>query len=134
MEELRSDERITLEASALVFAEFKIGKESEEEQLWCLDVLDYSRFGLGLMITKIDSELVQILNTGYCIKDMTLYTEWAMIKTDATVRHIRKVTRGTQKDQYILGVESNEIIAIFKPIKEERRDSLHQAPGILMQG
>ncbi len=54
MEELRIEERISLEPSDLISAEFKIGKESEEEQLWCLNVFNYSRLGLGLMITKID--------------------------------------------------------------------------------
>lgn len=96
----------------LISAEFEIGKEPENVLLWRLDVLNQSDHRLELLIAQIDYELVQILNIGDCIKDMMLYTEWAMIKTDVTVRHIKKVSRDTQKDRYILGVESMELLKL----------------------
>ena len=78
----------------LISAEFEIGKEPEKIQLWRLDVLNHSDHKLGLLIAKVDYELVQILHPGDRIKDMAVYAEWAMIKTDATVKNIKKINQG----------------------------------------
>ena len=96
----------------LNFAEFEIGKEPEKVQLRRLDVLHHSGHELGLLISKGDYELVQILLPGDRIKDMAVYAEWAMIKTDATVKHIRKINQGIHEDKYILGMESMELLKL----------------------
>jgi len=96
----------------LISAEFETDKEPEKIQLWRLDVLNHSDHGLGLIITKVDYELVQILHPGDRIKGMAVYSEWAMIKTDATVKHIKKINQGIHEDKYILGMESMELLKL----------------------
>ena len=96
----------------LISAEFEIGKVPEKIQLWRLDVLNHSDHELGLLIAKVDYELVQILHPGDRIKGMAVYAEWAMIKTDVTVKNIKKINRGIYKDKYILGMESMELLKL----------------------
>ncbi len=122
MKEKRREERLILEPPDIISAEFEIGKGSEKGQLWHLDAFDCSRHGLGLLVTEFDSALLQILNPGDRIKGMALYTEWAISKVDATVRHITKIKRGSHEGQYVLGVESEELEELNEGVKANIRE------------
>jgi hypothetical protein len=112
--ERRREKRLALDPVDLITAEFHV----EKGKLWQLNVFNCSNYGLGLLITQNDSELLKILNSGDLIADMNLYSQWGIIKVDATVKHITKIEQGKYKDQYILGVRSNEIIEICRPTEE----------------
>ena len=116
--ERRREKRLALDPVDLISAEFNVEKGSEKGKLWHLNVFNCSNYGLGLLVTKIDSELLQVLNPGDSIADMKLYSEWGMIKVDATVKHITKIKHGKYEDHYILGVRSKEIIEICRPAGE----------------
>jgi len=118
MKEKRKEERFKIEPPSLISSEFKTGKGAEKEKLWRLNVVNCSRYGLGLLVTKVNSELLVILKPGDTIKDMMLYAEWAVMKVDAKVRHLAKVKQGSYKGMYILGVESSEIIEVCKRRKK----------------
>ncbi len=106
LEELQREERRLPSLPEFVYVEFNLGETLEEERTYRLNVVDYSRHGFGLLITDKDLELRRMLNPGDKIKDITFYATWTLIKVGATVRHITKIEEG----QYIMGVESNEII------------------------
>jgi hypothetical protein len=113
--ERRREKRIALDPVDLITAEFHVVKESEKGKLWLLNVHNCSNYGLGLLISQKDAELLKMLNPDDLIADMKLYSEWGIIKVDATVKHITKIEHGQYRDQYMLGVRSDEIIEICRP-------------------
>jgi hypothetical protein len=78
-------------------------------------VIDCSSRGLGLLITEKEMELLQILKPGDKIKDLRCYAARAMITVDAEVKHITKIEEGNFKGQYIIGIESSEMIESCSP-------------------
>lgn len=121
MMERRREERIIIELLDLLSAEFEIGNGVGIGKLWHLSVRDCSEHGLGLLVSENDYELLQILDPGDKIKDMVLYTEWAMTRVDAIVRHITKIEWGTYIGQYILGVEVIKFIDVPKLMALKRK-------------
>ena len=55
------------------------------------------------------------LKPGDKIKDMTCYAPRAMITVDTVVKHTTKIEEGNFKGQYIIGIESSEIIESCRP-------------------
>jgi hypothetical protein len=106
----RKEERIPLSMPEFVYVEFTFKKGSERARTYRLNVLNYSSHGLGLLVTDKDLVLLDILNTGDDIRDIAFYAKWAIIKVDATVRHKTKIQEGKFKGQYILGIESSELL------------------------
>ncbi|MBW1870151.1 MAG: hypothetical protein JRI73_12980 [Deltaproteobacteria bacterium] len=108
--EMRREERSSPTIPEFFYVEFKLGKPPEKEKSYKLNVIDYSRHGLGLLVTEKDAELLKMLNPGDRIKDITFYATWTFIQVDTTVRHITKIKNEPHKGLYIIGVESGEII------------------------
>ena len=116
-EQKRREERFKYKLPESVYVEFQLGKTPKKTKVYDLKVMDYSRSGLGIVVTQKDSELIQMLDEGHKIKDITFCAPWTMIKVDGTVRHKSKIEEGKYKDCYILGIESPDIIDSCKPIK-----------------
>ena len=116
--ERRREKRLALDPVDLITAEFHVEKGPDKGKLWLLNVFNCSNYGLGLLISPNDSELLKILYPGDLIGDMKLYSQWGIIKVDATVKHISQIKHGKYKDQCILGVRSKEIIEICRPAGE----------------
>ena len=113
--DLRREKRRAPEIPEFISVEFILGETPEGPQVWRLHVLDCSRHGLALLVTEIDLDLLKRLKPGDVIKDMTFYAKWAMITVDATIRHITPIRRGEHEGQYVLGIESSEIIESCRP-------------------
>ena len=109
-EENRRWERFKYKLPESVYVEFQLGKTPKKTKVYDLKVMDYSRSGLGIVVTQKDSELIQMLDEGHKLKDITFCTSWTMSKVDGTVRHKSKIEDGKYKDCYILGIESSDII------------------------
>jgi hypothetical protein len=119
--ERRREARHLYEMPEFVSVEFSImGKE----KVYDLGVMDCSRHGLGILITKKDFDLVRLVKPGDRIRDIMLYSENAMIKVDGVVRHITKMSTGKSKGSYLMGVESPEVIESCKVASQrENNDS-----------
>jgi hypothetical protein len=105
--EKRREKRQTYEMPDFVSVEFSImGKD----KVYDLNVMDCSMHGLGILVTKKDFDLVQLIKPGDRIKDIVFYSEKAMIRVDGVVRHLSKMSTGKYKDSYVLGIESPEVI------------------------
>jgi hypothetical protein len=115
--EKRREERVTYETPEFVSVEFKLGKSVNKDRLYELNVFDYSKHGLGLLITQKDFDLLKLLHKGEKIEDITFFASWTMIKVSGTVRHITKFEDGKYKGCYILGIESPDIVESCKPMK-----------------
>jgi hypothetical protein len=113
IQDTRREERTVLTVPDFISVEFKLGKTPGKN--YQVGVIDCSSHGLGILITKKEMDLLQTLKKGDKIKGMTCYAARAMITVDAEVRHITKIEEGNFKGQYIIGIESNEIIESCRP-------------------
>jgi hypothetical protein len=115
--EKRVEERFTYETPEFVSVEFRLGNNGNEDKLYELNVFDYSKYGLGLLITQKNVNLLKLMHKGDRIEDITFFASWTMIKVSGTVRHVTKIDEGKYKGCYILGIESPDIIESCKPTK-----------------
>jgi len=113
VQDTRKEDRTALAMPDFISIEFNLGKAPGKD--YQVGVIDCSSRGLGLLITRKDMELLQMLKKGDKIKGMTCYAARAMITVDAEVKHITKIEEGNFKGQYIIGIESSEIIESCRP-------------------
>jgi hypothetical protein len=110
IEEKRKEKRLVYEKPKFVSVEFRIEKNSKKDKLYELNVFDSSKYGLGAIISPKDFDLIKKINVGDKLQNISFYAPRAMIKVTGTVRHITKIDDGKYKGNYILGIESPEII------------------------
>jgi hypothetical protein len=115
IEEKRREERFTYDTPELISVEFSLGKKSKKDKQYELNVLDCSEYGLGMIITQRDFDLLELLHKGDKLEDITFFATWAMIKVNGTVRHITKLEDGAYKGCYLLGIESPNVIGSCRP-------------------
>ena len=108
--EERREERINLEMLEPVSVKLTVGKESNEQKTYDLTVVDYSRHGLGLLVTRNAFDLLEELNVGDRIRDMVLYAPWAVTKVHGKVAHKTELQDGEHKGCFMLGIKSRELI------------------------
>ena len=110
--EQRREKRHVYDVPEMVSVEFRL--EKGPDKVYSLNVFDSSRHGLGILVTEADSALMEILELGDEIKDITYYATSAMIKVDGIVRHKTPIKEGKYEGCYILGIESPDIIESYK--------------------
>lgn len=110
IKEKRKEERITPERLELLSVRFKLGRGAKKDKVYGLNVRDSSRHGLGLLVTKKDFDLLQLVNEGDKLHDMAFFAESALIKVNGTVRHKTEIEEGRYKGCYIIGIESADLI------------------------
>ena len=98
IEENRREERIRYKMPEFVYVEFKLGKKPNNGKVYNLKVMDCSKNGLGMVVTQKDFDLLQMVNEGEKLEDMTFCATWTMINVDGTVRHKSKIEDGKYKD------------------------------------
>jgi len=113
--EKRKEERDVIESLGFFSALFNLVDHNKNEQLFELNILNYSGQGLGLLVTENDLNLLNLINPGDRIPGIILFAESALITLTAKVRHKKKIEIGEYKDNYILGLESN--IAMGEPFE-----------------
>jgi hypothetical protein len=109
----RKETRVQVADILFITAVFKLG-DGLGNQDYELSVINYSRHGLGLLISEKEYPLVHILRPGQEIKGIRLFAEAALTIVDAKVRHITRLEEGEQAGQYLLGLESANALA-FEP-------------------
>ena len=115
VEEKRREDRVPLERPQFISVAFSLSKNSNGEKQYELNVLDCSKYGLGLLITEKDFDLLGLLNIGDKIENIAFFASWAMIKVNGTVCHFTKLKEGDHKGCYLLGIDSPDIIESCKP-------------------
>ena len=106
MEEHRIEERKVPAMPSFLSVEFVHEDENRGEKTYSLPVINRSTSGLGLLVTDKDVELVELLESGDRIPDMTFFAESAVIKVDATVAHVTKIEEGIHEGSYVIGIVS----------------------------
>jgi hypothetical protein len=115
IKEKRKSNRFVYEISESVYAELKVRKEPDKKGLYELKVKDCSNFGLGMLITQKDFDLLNVLKKGDTIEEISFFATWSVFKIDGTVQHKTKVEEGEDKGCYILGIKSQDIISNCRP-------------------
>jgi hypothetical protein len=110
IEEKRKEERIICERPGLLSVRFKLGEGDKKGKVYDLNVRDRSRHGLGLLVTEKDFDLLEMLDEGDRLDDMTVFDESALIKASGIVRHKTEIQEGRYKGCYIIGIESPDLI------------------------
>ena len=105
----RISDRYSYDRPEFVYVKFKIEKGPEEERVRVLNVIDSSQSGLALLITQKDANLLEILEKGDKILDMSFFGTGIRVKKDGTVKHMTKITEGKFKGSYVLGVGAPDI-------------------------
>ncbi len=106
----RKWERISARIPEFIFVEFEMIKSDGKPLPFKLQVANYSKYGLGLLVPDDQRQILQMLKPGDKLRDVTFFARWAVIRVDALVRHITQLDSGPHKGKYIIGVESDEII------------------------
>ena len=108
--ENRRGNRVKYGHPEFVYAELNLGKNIEMEKAYNLKILDCSKYGLGMIITQKDFDILSKINEGDTLRGISFFSERTMIKIDGTVRHKSKIDEGKYTGCYILGIESPDII------------------------
>ena len=116
IEENRRQERIEYRMPEFVYVEFKLGKKLKNGKVYNLKVMDFSKNGLGMVVTQKDFDLLEMVDEGEKLEDMTFCAAWTMINVDGTVRHKSKIEDGKYKGCFMLGIETPDIIDSCKSI------------------
>ena len=106
----RREERITPKQPDFMHVEFKLFQTAGREEAHSLDVMNYSKHGLGLLIKRNDFKLLQVLQPGDFVKDIYFYASWAIMKVDARVAHFYQIHEGQYRGNYIMGLELSDAL------------------------
>jgi hypothetical protein len=113
MEKPKSDDRVkdrfSYDKPELVSVKCRIDKGSEEGKVCVLNVFDSSQSGIALLIAPKDADLVEFIEVGDKICDMSFFGIGAQIKHDGIVRHITQITEGKYKGYHIVGIEAQDV-------------------------
>lgn len=114
--EKRKEDRFNYEMPEFVYAEFITGKGATQEKVYNLKISDCSQYGLSMVITQKDFDLLEALNEGDELKEISFFATWTVLTVDGTVRHKTKIEEGKYEGCYLVGIESQELIENFKPL------------------
>ena len=118
IKEKRRELRFKYDLPEFIYAELYLAQNSEKDKVYNFMVMDCSKYGLGLIITQKDFDILQMINEGDILHDISFYSESTMIKIDGAVRHKTRIDKGKYQDCYLLGIESSDIIESCGPVKE----------------
>ena len=113
----RREPRFKCDHPEFIRAELNLAQNSEKDKRYDLKVMDCSKYGLGLIITQKDFDILQMINEGDILQDISFFSERAMIKIDGTVRRKTRIEKGKYQGCCLLGIESPDIIESCGPVK-----------------
>lgn len=106
----RKDSRIKTEMPEFIRAELRVGKTPDQERVFDLRVANFSKYGLGLLVSQKDLDLLDLINEGDKLTNLSFFAKLSMIKVDGTVRHKTEIVEGKYKGHYLIGIESPDLM------------------------
>ena len=107
--EERERDRFSYEQPDLVSVKCRIEKGPEEYRVCVLNVFDSSRTGIALLIAPKDSDLLEFIEEGDKVSDMSFFGIGAQIKEDGIVKHVTKIDEGKYRGYSIIGIEAQDV-------------------------
>ena len=108
--EKRNEDRVFYDAEDFVYVEFKSKKVPNKDKVYDLNVRDCSRYGLGMVITQKDFELLQTIEPGDELSNLSFFSTWSVFKIDGVVKHKTRIEEGIYRNNYLMGFQSQEEI------------------------
>lgn len=113
--EKRRRDRRGDEIPEFVSVEVRLKNGSNKNRSYELGIFDCTAYGIGILVKEEHYDLLEIVEVGDKLRDITLYGPHTIVKVYGTVRH--KSKRSTQdEDFYIVGVEFDEPLKDFKSL------------------
>ncbi len=109
IQERRKEERVAVGMPELVSVQFRLRNGAKRDKVYNLNVNNYSSDGIGLLITKKESDLLQKIHVRDKLYNMIFFAKTALIRGNGTVKHKTKIKEGKYKGCYIMGIESDNI-------------------------
>lgn len=112
IQERRREERVVVGMPELVSVQFRLrnGRNgAKRDKVYNLNVNNYSRNGLGLLITEKEFDLLRMINVTDKLYNMIFFAKTALIRGNGTVKHKTKIKEGEYKGCYVMGIESDNL-------------------------
>ena len=112
--ERRREERTENGLSEFLSVEFTVEGDGK---VYRLKVINIGSSGLGLIVDKEHSDLLEKLNVGDRIRNLRFFLPEAILTIDGEVKHKTEISYGRFKGNYILGIDSG-FVAELEEFKE----------------
>lgn len=109
----RSYERDCGKIPVFLYAILALGKGAESRATYELEIINRSAYGVGMLVTKKDFDLLEILKEGDELQDLELYAPTAVVKVTGSVRHKTKLEEPKYEGSYVLGIKLDETLEDF---------------------
>ncbi len=111
--ERRSYERDTEKIPVFLYATLTLQSGVEDSVTYQLEIINRSAYGIGMLVTKKDFDLLEIVKEGDELQDLELYAPTAVVKVSGSVRHKTKLEEPKYEGSYVLGIELDETLEEF---------------------
>ena len=115
----RREYRIITKLSDFVYVEFSLEMPEGKKKHYRLNVINYSKYGIGIIVPEKDFDLLNLLKKGTAINEVTFSASWAQITVDMIIRHVTKLEEGPYAGMYSVGVETRELITSAQPAQKK---------------
>lgn len=93
----------------------KVKDESRKDRTYELEIFDCTAYGLGILVRDKDIDILDRIEVGDKLRDITLYGAYTIVKVKGTARH--KTKRSVDGENFhVVGVEFDEPLKDFKAV------------------
>ena len=93
----------------------KVKDESRKDRIYELEIFDCTAYGLGMLVRDKYIDILDKIEVGDKLRDITLYGAYTIVKVKGTARH--KSKRSVEgEDFHVVGVEFDEPLKDFKAV------------------
>ena len=93
----------------------KVKDESRKDRAYELEIFDCTAYGLGILVRDKYIDILDRIEVGDKLRDITLYGAYTIVKVKGTARH--KTKRSIEGENiHVVGVEFDEPLKDFKAV------------------
>ena len=113
LKERRRHDRDNEKIPVFLYAILALRKDGESIATYELEIINRSAHGVGMLVTKKDFELLEIVKEGDELQDLELYAPTAVVKVTGSVRHKTKLEEPEYEGSYVIGVKLDDTLEDF---------------------
>ena len=93
----------------------KVKDESRKDRTYELEIFDCTAYGVGMLVRDKYIDILDRIEVGDKLRDITLYGAYTIVKVKGTARH--KTKRNVEgEDIHVVGIEFDEPLKDFKAV------------------
>ena len=109
----RTYERDSGKIPVFLHATLTLRPGAEDSVTYELEIINRSAYGVGMLVTKKDFDLLEMIKEGDELQDLELYAPSAVVKVTGSVRHKTKLEEPEYEGSYVLGIKLDETLEEF---------------------